>query len=293
MLKERERLTMWTSWMAGILLAAAPGVAVLEMSCDGNAEAQEKPAREAAENGAGQDDAAKKAAEVDRAFEVLGREFELAEKAWFADVDKRRKAGEKIDDEKSPHPAAEFYPRFLALKEQGCGRAALWMALEMQAAHKSPDAKTIQDERLELLAEVVAHDADAVWIREFTRSLTALYVVLPEERLNALVDEFVQKSAHKEAVAEALYRAASQAQRSKLEGSKERAEALKKRLIADYAATDFGKKANPERPSGGAPVGLSIGRTAPDFTTKDSEGVEFKLSDYRGKVVVLDFWGFW
>ncbi|MBL8755480.1 MAG: redoxin domain-containing protein [Planctomycetes bacterium] len=38
---------------------------------------------------------------------------------------------------------------------------------------------------------------------------------------------------------------------------------------------------------------LAIGKTAPDIVGKDADGVEFKLSDYRGKVVVLDFWGEW
>ena len=38
---------------------------------------------------------------------------------------------------------------------------------------------------------------------------------------------------------------------------------------------------------------LQVGMPAPDFTTEDVDGVEFKLSDYRGKVVLLDFWGFW
>jgi peroxiredoxin len=32
---------------------------------------------------------------------------------------------------------------------------------------------------------------------------------------------------------------------------------------------------------------------APDIEGKDMDGVAFKLSDFRGKVVVLDFWGFW
>ena len=43
----------------------------------------------------------------------------------------------------------------------------------------------------------------------------------------------------------------------------------------------------------GGEIGLAVGKLAPDFTTKDADGVEFKLSDYRGKLVVLDFWGFW
>lgn len=38
---------------------------------------------------------------------------------------------------------------------------------------------------------------------------------------------------------------------------------------------------------------LQIGCTAPEIAGVDTEGVAFKLSDYRGKVVLLDFWGFW
>ena len=38
---------------------------------------------------------------------------------------------------------------------------------------------------------------------------------------------------------------------------------------------------------------LAIGKVAPDIAGEDVEGVRFKLSDYRGKVVVIDFWGDW
>ena len=38
---------------------------------------------------------------------------------------------------------------------------------------------------------------------------------------------------------------------------------------------------------------LRIGKEAPEIAAADLDGVEFKLSDYRGKVVVLDFWGDW
>ncbi len=38
---------------------------------------------------------------------------------------------------------------------------------------------------------------------------------------------------------------------------------------------------------------LALGRVAPEVIGQDVDGVAFKLSDYRGKVVVLDFWGFW
>ena len=37
----------------------------------------------------------------------------------------------------------------------------------------------------------------------------------------------------------------------------------------------------------------TIGAPAPEFSLKDQNQQEVKLSDYRGKVVVLDFWGDW
>lgn len=36
-----------------------------------------------------------------------------------------------------------------------------------------------------------------------------------------------------------------------------------------------------------------VGALAPEITGKDSAGTEFSLSDYRGQVVMLDFWGNW
>jgi thiol-disulfide isomerase/thioredoxin len=38
---------------------------------------------------------------------------------------------------------------------------------------------------------------------------------------------------------------------------------------------------------------LSIGKAAPDISGEDTDGSKFKLSDYKGKVVMLSFWGTW
>jgi hypothetical protein len=38
---------------------------------------------------------------------------------------------------------------------------------------------------------------------------------------------------------------------------------------------------------------LAIGKVAPEIEGEDVDGKKFKLSDYRGKVVVIDFWGDW
>jgi hypothetical protein len=41
------------------------------------------------------------------------------------------------------------------------------------------------------------------------------------------------------------------------------------------------------------PVASIIGKPAPEIGGKDGDGRSFRLSDYRGKVVLLDFWATW
>ena len=38
---------------------------------------------------------------------------------------------------------------------------------------------------------------------------------------------------------------------------------------------------------------LKVGRPAPEIEGEDLDGRRFRLSDYRGRVVALDFWGHW
>jgi hypothetical protein len=38
---------------------------------------------------------------------------------------------------------------------------------------------------------------------------------------------------------------------------------------------------------------LGVGRPCPEIVGEDIDGKPFKLSDYKGKVVVVDFWGDW
>ena len=50
-------------------------------------------------------------------------------------------------------------------------------------------------------------------------------------------------------------------------------------------------------PSGQAganiPVGVAVGMRGPQIEGEDIDGKPMRLDDYRGKVVLLDFWGNW
>jgi hypothetical protein len=44
---------------------------------------------------------------------------------------------------------------------------------------------------------------------------------------------------------------------------------------------------------GEKPIASIIGKPAPEISGEDGDGRSFRLSDYRGKVVLLDFWATW
>lgn len=72
-------------------------------------------------------------------------------------------------------------------------------------------------------------------------------------------------------------------------------ESLLEEAVEKYADVEYGRRTVGEEAESQLFVikYLSIGKVAPDIEGEDIDGEEFKLSDYRGKVVVLDFWGDW
>jgi thiol-disulfide isomerase/thioredoxin len=69
--------------------------------------------------------------------------------------------------------------------------------------------------------------------------------------------------------------------------------------------TELGEKYGPQKLTGGLTCGelarsavfeirhLTVGKAAPEIEGEDTDGAKFKLSDYRGKVVLLVFWATW
>jgi len=74
------------------------------------------------------------------------------------------------------------------------------------------------------------------------------------------------------------------------------ADKLLARVVAEFADVDsqtgekLGQLAENDRQE---LKQFAIGAQAPEIEGDDVDGMKFKLSDYRGKVVLLDFWGHW
>lgn len=61
----------------------------------------------------------------------------------------------------------------------------------------------------------------------------------------------------------------------------------------EYQNSTIGKIASQQLKIIEVQKNLQVGKVAPEIEGPDIDGVNFKLSDYRGKVVLLDFWGDW
>ncbi len=121
-------------------------------------------------------------------------------------------------------------------------------------------------------------------------AVVASQIGMPAYR--AMLDKIAAESPFAAVNAWAKYQVAQSLSRDKAasEADKARVEVLLKEAAALAAGTDLELRIN-------APTfekeRLQIGMVAPEIEGVDTDGTAFKLSDYRGKVVVLDFWGFW
>jgi cytochrome c biogenesis protein CcmG/thiol:disulfide interchange protein DsbE len=70
---------------------------------------------------------------------------------------------------------------------------------------------------------------------------------------------------------------------------------VKKRVLAVYVILIFSAMmlSNCTRPPSESVAGIGIGSRAPNFKLFDLSGKEVSLNQYKGKVVLLDFWATW
>jgi hypothetical protein len=122
--------------------------------------------------------------------------------------------------------------------------------------------------------------------------------VLAADKKREVFAKLATESPHDAVKAEALLGLAMLDRRSKDDTAKAAAAARLDELSAKYGkvlrrgVTPYAEIAESIR-SPHDPKDLETGKAAPEIVGRDLDGRPMKLSDFRGKVVVLDFWGDW
>jgi hypothetical protein len=204
--------------------------------------------------------------------------------------------------------AKAFGARAITLADQYAGDNGL-RVLTYAAQNFSGDKDTIK---------AIAERVEKTYLKspklgDLLENAMSLTRGLGEEEGNKLLDRVIAESPHQLPKAWAKYWQGKALQgstrkfevvlRNKDASDEDKAKATEeKAAVTAKADTLFGEAAKLAAGTEhsariGAPVfekeHLQVGMEVPDIAAENVDGVGFKLSDYRGKVVLLDFWGFW
>ncbi len=215
----------------------------------------------------------------------LEAEYQAAFQSWREKI----RATEKHEERKAlrkQSPAREFWPRFEALAEAGEGRAILWMIRNVEDSG-APESEAVS-KKTAFFEKLFAKHLDDPWFLETFELLSKERRDLGAEFVEAKLSLAAEKAKPDETRAMAMVVLGHLL--SKDESTRNRGTEWLERAAKEFPRTEAGKAA---ADSVFVQKNLTIGATAPDFEGKTFDGQTFKLSDYRGKVVVLEFFGFW
>jgi hypothetical protein len=248
-------------------------------------------------------------------YQALLKEYQDAQKEFWkayeqAKTDKER---QKLD-ERYPRPE-KLAPRFLELAEKNPKAPAAVDALVWVASNVRQSGKdNLRERALAILTR--DHIANAE-VSPVCDSLIYMDDLASETFLRAVLE----KSSSKEVQGRAclalgmhfhyLLQQVEQLRGNESRYDKETVTRLKKIALAklakemkgllERAASEYADVRHPDFTTVGKQAKselyeirfLAVGREAPDVEGEDQDGKKFKLSEYRGKVVLLDFWGNW
>jgi len=224
------------------------------------------------------------AAAPDFAAEVkaLRTEYQKAEQEYYKLL---RAAKTPAERNEIKNPAADYLARFreLADKAKGTESGGAAQFEVFLLAQKVP--KNSEDAR-KALATLLDKYIESPLMERVATSLRSAAYNIGEESCRTALETIRDKAPEAKAKAAAIFTLALQNM------AKDEAAARTGliRLKKEFEDTKYASQADAylfELDN------LQVGKVAPDFEATDEKGVKFKLSDFRGKVTVIDFWGFW
>jgi AhpC/TSA family protein len=217
-------------------------------------------------------------------YDALVNEYQKAQQDFFkvynaAKTDEER---EKLSG-KYPQPQA-YSPRFLDLarknpKDPVAFNALVWVVTNDRYGQQVNDTLEV------LLRDHIENEK----LGQVAQSMVYSNAREPAKTLESIIE----KSPHREVKGTATY---SLGLVRRGEQKDAEAEKLFEQVIEKFGDVEGGFRGTLADAARGQLFeirNLAIGKVAPDIEGEDVDGKSFKLSDYRGKVVVIDFWGDW
>jgi hypothetical protein len=209
-------------------------------------------------------------------YQRISKEFERERQAFFRAQDTAKTPEER---DRIKFPDREKYARDMAAlaeknsKDSAAVDAIIWVI--ENARHDSPS-------RASALAVLKRYDFDSERLDDVCRVLAS------EEEKDG--EEFLIDMISKSPRPEIKGAAALSLGQSLASNNPQKAEQYLGDVIHKYGTKEQKEAAKAELFE---IQNLVIGKVAPEIEGEDVDGRKFKLSDYRGKVVVIDFWGDW
>jgi hypothetical protein len=258
-------------------------------------------------------------------YQTLVKEYDKAQADFrkaLASAKTREEQQEAI--KKIPRPD-RYASRFLELaeknsKDPAAVDALIWIITHIGGAKSDPDSpkgkamKTllrdhVQSEKMASLCQTLGYAQDDE-SRKLLRAVLDKSKHRPSQAQASLA--LAQQAENRLRLAREIKEQPEMAKRYEAFMGKQAVEALveagpdklskEAEALYERTAKDFGDVADP----GGGTVGdkakgkldalrhpILVGKPAPEIEAEDIDGSKFKLSDYRGKVILLDFWGHW
>lgn len=243
-------------------------------------------------------------ADDDAAAEKLAElrsEYQQAQAAWNDKlVAIMPKGGALPFDKLPPHPAKDYLPRAKSFAKDHAGEPvaipALFFVVELAGqAGFDPFGSGNSDANWAIVRLTRDHAADPA-LGEHLAGLSRMNWHVEKKKLKALYEAVIANNKEEEAIAAAKFGLAlSLVTSGPIPNGAEgpppaRAVELLRDIVKNHSDSDVARQA----------VGylfetehLQVGMVAPEIEGEDADGNLIKLSDFRGKVVILDYWGFW
>lgn len=231
-------------------------------------------------------------------YEALNKEYRAASSAYFAELRELQKAGDEgaLAEARKADPAEKFLPRFVDASKRYAGLDEalpfLRWIVENAPTSRTGDEIMLSEEAQSALDTILRDQIASKELGSFAAWLSWRGDRLGNERCRRALDRIIRDSPIASVQMVGLLSRAELTVRDDDATDSQRTAAAEdlNRVIVESESEGTVTRA---RSALFELEKLQLGLVAPDIEGKDLEGVAFKLSDYRGKVVVIDFWGDW